>query len=94
MFWVCCCAGSYCSGGGCRAALSVPGALVAQGVMCECGVLVRCTYSGLVGGLMFAARAALSACVGGLAFLVGVCLRWPPALVSDCLCRPHHHVSL
>ena len=30
-------------------------------------------YSGLVGELLFAARAALLACVGGLAFLVHVC---------------------
>ena len=51
-------------------------------------------YSGLVGGLLFAARAALLACVGGLAFIVRVCLRWFPALVSDCLRMPNHHVSL
>ena len=29
-------------------------------------------------------RAALLACVGGLAFLIRACLRWFPALVSDC----------
>ena len=34
------------------------------------GVLVRCLYSGLVGGLPFTARVALLACVGGLAFVV------------------------
>ena len=51
-------------------------------------------YSGLVVGLLFAARTALLACVGGLAFLIRVCLRWLPALVSDCLCMPSHHVSL
>ena len=51
-------------------------------------------YSGMVGGLLFAARAALLACVGGLAFHVWVCLRWLPALVSDCLCMRSRHVSL
>ena len=39
------------------------------------GVLVRCMYSAMDGGLLFAARAALLACIGGLAFLVRVCLR-------------------
>ena len=29
-----------------------------------------------------------------LAFLMRVCLRWFPALVSDCLCMSIHHVSL
>ena len=43
---------------------------------------------------MFAARAALLACVGGLAFLIRLCLRWFPALVSDCPGMPNHHVSL
>ena len=38
------------------------------------GVLVRCMYSGLVGGLPFVARAAFLACVGGLAIIVCVCL--------------------
>ena len=33
-------------------------------------------------------------CVGGLAFLTCVCLRWFPALVSGCLCVPHHCISL
>ena len=33
-------------------------------------VLVRCQYSGLVGGLPFMASIALPACVGGLAFVV------------------------
>ena len=32
--------------------------------------MVRCLYSGLVGGLPFVARVALLACVGGLAFVV------------------------
>ena len=41
----------------------------------RCDILVRCMYSGLVGGLVFAARAALLAYVGGLAFLIRVCLR-------------------
>ena len=51
--------------------MSVSGALVAQGaVCCECGVLVRCIYSGLVWGLLFVARVALLACVCGLAFVV------------------------
>ena len=51
--------------------MSVSGALVVQGaVCCECGVLVRCFYSGLVGGLPFMARLALLACVGGLSFVV------------------------
>ena len=36
----------------------------------EIGVLVRCFYSGLVGGLPFVARVALLACIGGLAFVV------------------------
>ena len=56
--------------------------------------VVICMYSSLVGELLFAARAALLACVGGLAFLMRVCLRWFPALNSDCLCMPNHHVSL
>ena len=51
-------------------------------------------HSSLVGVLLFATRAALLACVGGLAFRMRLCLRWFPALVSDCLCIPHHHVSL
>ena len=33
-------------------------------------MLVRCLYSGLVGGLLFVARVALLACVGGLTFVV------------------------
>ena len=33
-------------------------------------MLVRCFYSGLVGGLPFVARVALLACFGGLAFVV------------------------
>ena len=33
-------------------------------------MLVRCLYSGLVGGLLFVARVALLACVGGLAVVV------------------------
>ena len=41
--------------------------------MCECGVLARCMYSDLVGGLAFVARAAWLACVGGLSFFVRVC---------------------
>ena len=44
------------------------------------------------GGVVFGARAALSACVGRLAFLMRVCLRWLPALASGCLFMPHHHV--
>ena len=36
----------------------------------RCDVLVRCMYSGLVGGLPFVACVALLACVGGLAFVV------------------------
>ena len=35
-------------------------------------VLVRCMFSGLVGRLLFVARAALLACVGWLAFLMRV----------------------
>ena len=37
--------------------------------------------SGLVVGLTFMARAALLACVGGLAFFMRECLWWFPALV-------------
>ena len=37
-------------------------------------MLVRCLYSGLVGGLPFMARVALLAYVGGLAFVVCVCV--------------------
>ena len=51
-------------------------------------------YSSLVGGLLFEACAALLACVGGQAFIVRVCLRWFPALVSDCLRMPNRHDSL
>ena len=40
---------------------------MAQGAaLCMSCVLVRFMYSGLVGGLLFAARAACLACVGGL----------------------------
>ena len=35
----------------------------------------------LVGGLLLGARAALLACVGGLAFFMRECLWWFPALV-------------
>ena len=38
-----------------------------------------------------AARAALLACVGGLALLMRARLRWFPALVTDLLCMPNHH---
>ena len=48
-----------------------------------CGVLVICMHTGLVGGLLFAARSALLVIVGGLAFLVRVCLWCFPALVYD-----------
>lgn len=44
--------------------------------------------------LWIAARAALVACVGGLAVLTRVCRRWFPALVSDFLRLPNHRVSL
>ena len=68
----------------------------------RCDAPVRCLCSDLVAGLLFAAHAgllfaahaALLACVGGLAFLMRVCLRWFPALVSDCLRMPNHLVSL
>ena len=56
---------------------------------------VTAAWSGIgVGGLPFVARVALLACVGGLAFLMHVCLRWFPALVPACLCIPHNCVSL
>ena len=48
------------------------------GIVCTSrhnGVLVACMDSGLVGGLLFATRAAMLACTGGLAFLMHVCLR-------------------
>ena len=44
------------------------------------------------GGLLFAAPAQFLAVVGGLASRMRVC-EWFPALVSDCLCMSHHHVS-
>ena len=56
--------------------------------------LIRCMYGAPLGGLLFAARAASLACVGELAFLIRVCLRWFPALVSGCLCMPYQHISL
>ena len=56
-------------------------------------MLVRCFYSGLLGGLPFVARVAFLACIGGLA-LVDVCLWCFPALVIACLCIPQHRVSL
>ena len=58
------------------------------------GLVVKCMYSGLVGGLPFVARVALLACVGGLTFIVRVCLLRFPALVPACLCIPIHRVSL
>ena len=59
----------------------------------EAHYLVICMYSGLVGGLLFVACAAMLACVGGLAFLMRVCPGGIPALVSECLCMHNHHVS-
>ena len=53
-----------------------------------------CMYSGLVGGLLFAARAVLLAFVGGLAFLLRVCPWGSPAPVSDFLYMPDHQASL
>ena len=47
----------------------------------------------LLGGCFLAPRAVMLACVGRLASLVRVCLRWSPAVVSICLCMPSHHVS-
>ena len=58
------------------------------------GVLVRCMYSGLVGGFPFVARVVLLACAGGLTFIVCVCLWRFPALVPACLYIPNHRVSL
>ena len=58
------------------------------------GVLVRCMCRGLARGLPFVARAALLACVGGLAFVVCVCLLWFPALAPACFCIPNYPVSL
>ena len=58
------------------------------------GVLVRCMCGGLAGGLPLVARAALLACVGGLAFIMCVCLWWFPALLRACLDLPNHCVSL
>ena len=56
---------------------------------------VTAAWSGIVvGGLPFVARVALLACVGGLTFLVRMCLWWFPALVPACLCIPNHRVSL
>ena len=47
-----------------------------------------------LGGCFLVPRAVWLACVGRLAFLVRVCLRCFPALVSDCLYMPNHCVSL
>ena len=58
------------------------------------GVLVTFMYSGLAGRLLFVARVALLACVGELTFIVRLCLRCFPALVSDCPYIPNHCVSL
>ena len=44
--------------------------IVDEYVIRTSGVLVRCMYSGLIGGLPFVARIALLACAGGLAFVV------------------------
>ena len=89
------CAGPCRTQGGRRAAVSMAGASVAQGAVCwVCGVLVRCMCRGLAGRLLFVARVALLACVGGLAFVVCVCLWWFPAIHPACLCIPNHRVSL
>ena len=53
---------------------------------------MSCMCSCMAGGLLFVPRTAMSACVSGLAFPVRVCLRWFPAVVSECI--PNHHVSL
>ena len=84
-----CCTGPCRARGGYRAAVSVA---VAKSAVC--GVLVRCLCRGLAGGLPFVVRIALLACVGGLAFVVCVCLWWFPALVPARLCIPNHRVSL
>ena len=47
------------------------------------GVLVKCMYSGLAGGLPFVAHVALLACIGELEFIVCVCVCVP--LVVSCL---------
>ena len=57
------------------------------------GVMVTCMYRALVWGCSVGGVAFL-ACDGGLAVLMHVrALRGFPALVSDCLCMPNHHVS-
>ena len=68
----------------------------------RCDVIMVCwldafttAWSGIgVGVLPFVARVALLACVGGLTFIVRVCLEWFPALVSDCVCMPGYCISL
>ena len=61
--------------------------------VCVVSSLAACIVPWL-GGCFLAPRAVLLACVGGLAFLVRVCLRWLPALVTNCLCMLNHHISL
>ena len=48
----------------------------------------------LVSVLTVTAPAAWLACLWARTFIACVCLRGFPALVSDCLCMPKHHVSL
>ena len=49
---------------------AVPLYLVPRSHRGRCDVLVRCLYSGRVGGLPFMAHVALLACIGELAFVV------------------------
>lgn len=59
-----------------------------------CGVLARCLYRTLFGGLLLVAHEALLACIDGLAFFSHAFLRWFHDLASDCPCMPNHCVSL
>ena len=65
--------------------------------VCMVSWLDACTAAWLgmgVGGLPSVARVALLAFVGGLTFILRVCLWWFPALVPACSCIPSHRVSL
>ena len=61
--------------------------------LCERRVGPCCACSGCRAAA-FVARVALLACIGGLAFVVCVCLWYLPALVRACLRIPNHSISL
>ena len=61
---------------------------------CSVEVLPAPTYDATRGLVLWMCQLRVGDFVGGLAFLVRVCLWWFPALVPDCFCIPNHRVPL